>query len=98
MTFRGEVDDGARLMLIEERGHQGLIADISVDKAIAWVGLDALQVAAIPGIGEQVEINDSRVSVGKPLQDEVGADEPRAAGNKNDVVHRKIRSTTLIAG
>lgn len=97
MAFRCEVDDGARLMFIENRGYQGLVADISMDKAIAWVSFDALQIAPVSGISEQVEIHDSRVSVGEPLQDEVGADESRPASNKNGVIHRKICSTTLIA-
>jgi len=75
-----EVDDGvgARDQPVDQVG----VGDVPVDE-LDLVG-DRSQVLPRTGVGQRVEDGDLPVGTGRPgAQDEVGADEPRPAGDEH---------------
>ena len=89
VAFGGEVDEGAGPMGAEERGDQSGVADVSIDEVVAGVAAEAGEVVGIAGVGEQVEVDDGGSGGLEPLENEVGADEARAAGDQDEVAHHK---------
>jgi hypothetical protein len=71
MAFGGKVHNRSRLMLVQQIADQFPVADIAMNKAVAFVGGNFLQVAEIPGVGQLVKIYDRRTLSRKPLQHEV---------------------------
>src|SRR4029077_5407495 len=57
VAFRREVNDGARLVIPEQFTHEFPVGDVSMNKPVAPVRQDRLEVADVPGIGEVVQIN-----------------------------------------
>src|SRR5665213_2468195 len=83
MRLGGEVDDRARPVLREESGDQRAVADVAVHEHVARVGRKAREVGGIAGVSQLVEIDHTLVLRGQPVEDEIGADEARAAGDED---------------
>ncbi len=90
MAFRRKVHDGARLMLLEQRQHLGLIADIATHKLMAAVLLQRRQIIKVARIGELIEIEHRLVRLGQPIQYKIRTDEPGTACHKNHLVSRAV--------
>jgi hypothetical protein len=82
VTFGGEVHHGARLMLFEQRTHQGSIADIAHDKGHAWIFGQSLKVGRIGCVRQRIKDNDRLPRRCNRIQDEIGTDKPGAASDK----------------
>ena len=83
MAFRGKVQDGARLVFVEQSRQQIEISDVALDENMAWVALQAGQILQVTGIGQLVEIKNRLIALGEPVQHEIAADEPGTAGYEN---------------
>ena len=82
MAFGGEMHDGARLVLAQQRVNQWSVVDIAVHEYVIRVGVDRRQVVRIAGISQAVEVDDRGLFPGKPVQDKVGADKACSAGDE----------------
>jgi len=81
-----EVDDGVGAG--EGRAHDTGVADVPAHERVARVALDVAQVLEVAGVGEFVEVDDLDVLMGaQQVTDEVRADEPGAAGDKDVLWH-----------
>ena len=83
VRFGGEVDDGARTVLREQRRDQRAVADVAAHEIMPRVIGQRREVAQVAGVGEQVEIDHRLAGRGEPVQHEVGADEAGAAGDQD---------------
>src|SRR5690606_15540674 len=84
----GEVDDGVDVVLAEEPLDERAVLHLAVHEGVARGVREAFEVAEAAGVGERVERDDARGR--RPAEepaDEVGADEPGAAGDE-DVLHQ----------
>ncbi len=83
----GEVDDGARAVLAEDRVKQVGVADVAVHKAVATFRQRRLgqrrQVLEITGVGKQVQIDERSRFVFEPVEHEVCADKAGTAGDQD---------------
>ena len=82
MRLGGEIQNGVDVMLREESRNQSLVANVTLLKNIARVGGEIGEVGRVARVGEQVEIDEfleRRACFGKPLPDEIAADEAAAA-------------------
>jgi hypothetical protein len=52
------MDDGARLMVVQERANQVGVADVAADKLVAKVRVERGKVGRVAGVGQQVKIDD----------------------------------------
>ena len=82
MRLGGKVHDGIRPVLCQQLGDQGLIADIALHKNMLTIGLQVLEVFAMTGIGQQIEIDDASQTQTTCGEYKVCADKASAAGNK----------------
>ena len=79
MALGGKMNDGAGLMLAQQRAHQLRVADIAAHQQVARVPFERGQIGGIARIGQQVEIHHRRTGGLNPTQNEIRADEPRPA-------------------
>ena len=86
MGFGGKVDNGARLVLLEQLLPQAGVADIALNKHMARILGQRGQVGQVARVGELVEVDDRLIMVGQPVEYEIGANEARAAGDQNHVL------------
>jgi hypothetical protein len=49
----------------------GPVVDIASDKDVAGVPFEGCKVTEIPGIGQEIEINDPALVLRDPVQDEI---------------------------
>jgi hypothetical protein len=82
VAFGGEVHDRLRPLLGEERVDQRAVGDVALHEAVARIALEARQVGGIAGIGELVEVHHRACLGAHPVEDEVGSDEARTAGDE----------------
>ena len=83
MGLRREVDDAIRVMLPQQPGHQGLVANVAVDENVPPIPLRLLQVLHIARIGEGVQVDNADIRIfPQQIQHHVGADKPGAAGDQ----------------
>ena len=87
MALGGEMNDGARLVALQQALDKFAIHNVALFEAIARMGLDRAQVIQIARVGEFVEIDDVCGFFGDPLQNEVRANEAGAAGYENEIFH-----------
>jgi hypothetical protein len=81
VRHRGEVDH--RVHAARHVADQLGIADVAVHERVARVALEVGEVGRVAGVGQLVEVDDAIVGVlGEDVADEVGSDEPRAAGHQ----------------
>src|SRR6266571_834078 len=81
MRLGGKVDDRLNPMLPHDAVNESRIADIPMDKGVAWMPLDVVQVLQITGVAEGIEIDHLRVFPSEEETDEVRPDESRPAGD-----------------
>ena len=86
MALRSEVNDGARLVITKQITHEFPIGDVPVDKPVAPVSQDRLEITDVPGVGEVVQINNGSTFGGQPLEDKIGAYKPGSSRDKNRLV------------
>jgi hypothetical protein len=94
--FRRKVYDGIDVMLLEQTGYQGLVADIAFLENVPGVGGEVGQVGWVARVGEEVEIDDpaeERGTLSETLANEVAADESAATSNKD--IHELWSSSLL---
>ncbi len=83
MRFGREIQDGPRPVLGQQPGEQLPVADVPLDEQVARIALQRREVLQIACVGELVEVDEGLIAAGQPVEDEVGADETRAAGDQN---------------
>jgi hypothetical protein len=71
VAFGREVHHGARLVLLEQRQHLGLVADIAAHESVASVVLQRGQVVQIAGIGQLVVVEDRLIRLRQPVEDKI---------------------------
>ena len=79
----GKMDDGARLPLGQQTVEQAPVADVAAHEGMADIAVERGQVLEVARVGQLVEIDDRFAGLGEPVQHEIGADEPGAAGYQN---------------
>jgi hypothetical protein len=85
VSFGGEVDDGVDALRSVD--HSRLVADVSVNKAIAGISFHAAQIVQVSRVGQLVQINDLCAALaGEHPPNEGAADEPGPAADED--LHR----------
>ena len=80
MALRRKVDHIVKVVFFEQAADQLFIADISLNKYMAGIALDALQVFKISGIGQLVKVDKKNVVIlFQHVVNKVGADKAGAA-------------------
>ena len=81
MGFRRKVHQRVDLMLLEQRTHLCLIANVALDEQVARIACNVREAVQISGIGQRVENHHATFPrVGQPVVYEVRADEARTPG------------------
>ncbi len=96
VAFRGEVIDGARMMIGEDRAHRRAVADIRLDEDMPAALGNRRKIVEIAGIGELVD-GDDALAVGDEGADHGRADEAGAAGDEDGHERYSKRSGCLSA-
>ena len=82
MGFCGKVDHCVDLTFFKEMFYERLVADISLDKAVAGVFMKTVEIAEICRVAQEVEIDDSSWKRGaEEMADKGRADEAGAASD-----------------
>jgi len=69
--------------ICDQLGDHVRVANVAAHESIARILLDVREVAEVPGVGQEIEIDDLYVLVGlEQVTHQVGADEPRATGDQ----------------
>src|SRR6185369_8400511 len=71
---------------------QRAVGDVAPHEYMARIALERLQILQVAGVSELVEIDDRLAGFGDRGQDEVGADESRAAGDQEHPAIIPLRS------
>src|SRR5260370_24450718 len=82
MAFGGEVIDGARTMIGEDRAHRRAVADIRLDEDMSAALGNRRKIVEIAGIAELVD-GDDALAVGDEGADHGRADEAAAAADND---------------
>src|ERR1035437_7651298 len=91
MALGGEVEHCTRAILSEQLRYDRRIANIAFEEDVLPVAAERRQISKVAGVSELVKVYDGFPDIGNPLDYEVCADKPGAAGNKNGrfgTVHR----------
>ena len=83
MRLGRKMDDRARPVFRQHRIHQRAVADVAAEKYVAGVAVQGGEVFQIARVSQLVEVNDRLARSGYPVEHEVGADKPGAAGDEN---------------
>ncbi len=90
MALGRKVDYGGGLIAAEQLIDEGAIVDVAMHEFIAGIAGQRRKVRRIARVSEAIEVHNRRGFLLKPLQDEVGSDEPGAAGNDDGVCHKAL--------
>jgi len=82
VALGGKVHHRRRTMFGEQALDEGGVADIAMDELVP-AGVETHQRIGIAGVGQQIQVDDSRSRLGQDVVDEVGANEAGAACDKN---------------
>ena len=97
MTLGGEVDHRRRPLLGEDPAHRVAVGDVAADEGEsggeAGIALHLPQARQVAGVGELVQHHHAVAGLGQRGVDEVGADEPGAAGDEQGL-HGLLRAST----
>jgi hypothetical protein len=88
MALGGEMHHRARLVLLEQRQHLGLVADIAAHEGVTRVLLQRGQIVQIAGVGQFVIIDNRLIRLSQPVEDKVRTYEASTACHKNHLVSR----------
>ena len=83
MALGCEMQDGARLVAIEQPIEKRWVADVALLEMVGWKPLDGNQVLQVAGIGELVEIDDRSVYEREPVENEIRPNKAGSAGHEN---------------
>jgi len=97
MAFGREVDQGTGLVLCQQSGHQCTVANVALHENVAHITLQAGQGFGVACVGEFVEVDDMLLRTSQPVENEIGANETGAAGNKDQVKLPAIYIFSLLA-
>ena len=70
MRLGRKVDHRARLVLGQQAGDQGGVADIALHEDVARIALDAVQVVQIARVGELVEVDHGLAQMQQASQEQ----------------------------
>jgi hypothetical protein len=91
MAFRGKMHHVVEIVTTKEALDQLSVADVAMDELEVFILLHHIEIGPVAGIGERIKHDDQIVRMQPPpIQNEVGADEPRAAG------YQKSRQFTVL--
>ena len=82
MTFCGDVEDDAGLMLCEQFAYQLAIANIALHESVPIMAVHGCEIFQIARVGKEVEVDDVISRFDQPF-DDVRADESCPASDKN---------------
>jgi hypothetical protein len=82
-------------MLQQQFVHKCPVADVAMDKDMAIVSPERVQVPGVSGIGEQIQIYDGLCASLKPVKNEITANKAGAPGYKDS--HIAFRSAVQSA-
>jgi hypothetical protein len=83
VRLRSEIHDAVDPMLEHESRHECRVADVATDEAQAPVAGYRSEILEVAGVCQRIEDYDVGVPLpAQPMVNEVGADEPRAAGDQ----------------
>ena len=83
MALSREMQDGARLVPVEQSVDKGLVADVPLLEAVGRMLLNRGEVLQVARIGKLVEVDYWRAHQREPIQNEVRSNEPGSAGDEN---------------
>jgi hypothetical protein len=86
MRLGSKVYDRRGTIFGQQFANQIHIIDIAFNKYVVRIVDDACKVIPIAGVGEFVQIDNRTKSKGKPVEDEIGTDEARSAGNEHSLL------------
>ena len=90
MRLGRKVDDGRRPVSLQQACDKLGIADVAVNEGMAGVVGDTREIFEIARISELVETDDRGQVVGKPGENEIGADEAGRPGHQDRLFFRTI--------
>jgi hypothetical protein len=82
VRFSGEIDDSARPVFGQQARDQIEVADISFDKHVAVIIFQACQIVWIPGVGQDIQVDNLFTGSGKPVDNKIAANESGTTGNE----------------
>src|SRR5947208_16388521 len=97
MALRGEIDDRADVVKLQEPQRQIKVADIAFHERVAIVTLDRYKVLQIARVGELIEVHDGLLALREPLENEIRSYKPCAAGNKYSHVKSSPLARRILA-
>ena len=83
MAFGCQVEDRAGPVFFEKAPYQFRVADVALDEGVAGVAFKVGEGRPVAGIGQLVEVDDGRVELGQPVEDEVSTAEAGCACDEN---------------
>ena len=83
MTFRGKVQQRTRPMRAQQRRDRFAVANIDALELHTRVRVQRCEVVEIAGVGQLVDDQRFFVRLAEPIDQEIGADKSRAAGNED---------------
>ena len=93
VAFRGEVNDSAWSVSLEEVPHQFLVADIPVDEHVLRIVHESLEIRRIARVGELVQVDQGTCALREPVQDKIRTYESGTACDQNS--HSEARSSAF---
>lgn len=88
MGFRGKMNDGINIIILDCFFYQGRIADIAMHKEITTIpmgGCHIVQTLCVAGIGQFIEIDNftGKLWLAENQPNKIGANKARSAGDHN---------------
>ena len=83
MGFSGKVNNRINILLSQQTGHQGGIANVTLYKFVPRVMLYSFKITQVTGIGQRIQVGNATSGiVGDKGVNEVGSDKTGSTGNK----------------
>ena len=86
MAFGGKMHDGARAVLLQQARQQRGVADVALDKQMARIAVQCIEVAHIAGVGQLVQVQHRLAAARQPAQHEIGTNESGPASHENHLL------------
>ena len=83
MRFRREIDNGARLVLLQQACNQVGIADVAVHKDMARVACQRGEVFPVASVGQLVQVEHGLIGPGQPVEDKIATDKTGTSGHQD---------------
>lgn len=92
MAFRGEMDDGVRLMALQEVVQQGTVADGTEYEPVVGIVLKTFQGIEITGVGEGIQVDDACRHEPSLAQHEIASDKTGSTGDQKGLarIHKEV--------